>query len=248
MYHTILAPLDGSKRAEAILPHLEELALRHEAKVIFLQVIEPVLSFAGSGMTYMKQMEKEISEDIKQRLKNIEEMKKQREDELETSRVQEIIAQEEESFYRTHPEYKLYQNYVGQERWLTKEDFEEMAREGVRTVGEIGLGSVKNPEDAAPMVKWAKEAGMTVMMHTGGTSIPGSSIVTADMVIRTDPDIVSHLNGGPTAVPMDEVKKLIYETQFALEIVHCGNPMVVVEAGKMITDEPPMPAGSPSLT
>jgi enamidase len=122
------------------------------------------------------------------------------------------------------------------EKGLTKEDFEEMAREGVRTVGEIGLGSVKNPEDAAPMVKWAKEAGMTVMMHTGGTSIPGSSVVTADMVIQTNPDIVSHLNGGPTAVPMEEVKKLVYETRFALEIVHCGNPLVTVEAGKMIVD------------
>ncbi len=122
------------------------------------------------------------------------------------------------------------------EKGLTKEDFKEMAREGVRTVGEIGLGSVKSPEDAAPMVKWAKEVGMTVMMHTGGTSIPGSSIVTADMLIRTDPDIVSHLNGGPTAIPMDEVKKLIYETQLALEIVHCGNPLVAVEAGKMIVD------------
>jgi enamidase len=122
------------------------------------------------------------------------------------------------------------------EKGLTKEDFKEMAREGVCTVGEIGLGSVKSPEDAAPMVKWAKEAGMTVMMHTGGTSIPGSSVVTADMVIQTDPDIVSHLNGGPTAVPMDEVKKLVYETQLALEIVHCGNPLVAVEAGKMIVD------------
>ena len=40
MYHTILVPLDGSKRAEAILPHLEQLARRYEAKVIFLQVIE----------------------------------------------------------------------------------------------------------------------------------------------------------------------------------------------------------------
>jgi enamidase len=122
------------------------------------------------------------------------------------------------------------------EKGLTKADFEEMAREGVRTVGEIGLGSVKTPEDAAPMVKWAKALGMTVMMHTGGTSIPGSSVVTADMVIQTNPDIVSHLNGGPTAVPMEEVKKLVYETQFALEIVHCGNPLVTVEAGKMVVD------------
>jgi len=40
MYHKILVPLDGSKRAEKILPHVEELALRYKAKVIFLHVIE----------------------------------------------------------------------------------------------------------------------------------------------------------------------------------------------------------------
>ncbi len=41
MYKTILVPLDGSKRAEAILPHAEELARRYSARVIFLQVVEP---------------------------------------------------------------------------------------------------------------------------------------------------------------------------------------------------------------
>jgi nucleotide-binding universal stress UspA family protein len=41
MYHTILVPLDGSKRAEAILPHVEEMALRYEAKVVFVRVVEP---------------------------------------------------------------------------------------------------------------------------------------------------------------------------------------------------------------
>ena len=40
MYRKILVPLDGSKRAEKILPHVEELATRYKAKVIFLQVVE----------------------------------------------------------------------------------------------------------------------------------------------------------------------------------------------------------------
>ena len=40
MYHKILVPLDGSKRAEKILPHVEELARRYKAKIIFLQVVE----------------------------------------------------------------------------------------------------------------------------------------------------------------------------------------------------------------
>lgn len=42
MYHTILVPLDGSKRAEAILRHVEELALRYHARVILLRVLDPV--------------------------------------------------------------------------------------------------------------------------------------------------------------------------------------------------------------
>ena len=122
------------------------------------------------------------------------------------------------------------------EKGLTEKDFEEMAKEGVRVVGEIGLGSVKQPEDAAPLVKLAKKYGMTVMMHTGGISIPGSTTVTAAMVKATDPDIVSHLNGGPTAIPLSEVETLIKETNLFLEIVQCGNPLVAVEAIKMIKE------------
>ncbi len=123
------------------------------------------------------------------------------------------------------------------EKGLVEEDFKEMAREGVKVVGEIGLGSIKAASDAAPLVKIAKKHGMTVMMHTGGTSIPGSSTVTAEDVIEADPDVVSHLNGGPTAVSMDEVEKLITETSMALEIVHCGNPKVAVEAASLVVEK-----------
>ena len=123
------------------------------------------------------------------------------------------------------------------EKGLTQKDFQEMAKEGVHIVGEIGLGSVKDPEEAAPMVKWARECNMTIMMHTGGTSIPGSSTVTADMVIRTDPDIASHVNGGPTAVSFEEIEKLVEKTDIALEIVHCGNPLMAVEAGNLFVEK-----------
>ena len=51
MYKTILAPLDGSKRAEAILPHLVEIAQRYHARVVFLQVIEPPPIAAGAEAT-----------------------------------------------------------------------------------------------------------------------------------------------------------------------------------------------------
>ena len=41
MYETILVPLDGSERAEAILPHVEKLTRLCGAEVILLQVVDP---------------------------------------------------------------------------------------------------------------------------------------------------------------------------------------------------------------
>jgi len=52
MYRTILVPLDGSKRAEAILPHVEEVAHRYDARVILLRVVEPIpVVMDGAGVT-----------------------------------------------------------------------------------------------------------------------------------------------------------------------------------------------------
>lgn len=112
------------------------------------------------------------------------------------------------------------------EKGLVEKDFEDLSKEGVWIVGEIGLGSVNNPELAAPMVEWAHKYGFKVQMHTGGTSIPGSSTVTADDVIKTKPDVVSHINGGPTAIAQHEVDRIMDETAFAMEIVQCGNPKI----------------------
>jgi enamidase len=116
---------------------------------------------------------------------------------------------------------------------LTEADFEEMARAGVRSVGEIGLGKVKEPDEARPMVDWAKKYGMTVMIHCGGSSVPGSATLGLDQIVQISPDIVSHINGGPTAIPLAEVEQIIRETSFALEIVQCGNPRIAVEAIKI---------------
>jgi nucleotide-binding universal stress UspA family protein len=61
MYKTILVPLDGSKRAEKILPHVEELAHCHDARVIFLQVVAlvlmPVVTAPGAADSMSLSME-----------------------------------------------------------------------------------------------------------------------------------------------------------------------------------------------
>ncbi len=118
---------------------------------------------------------------------------------------------------------KVYAGALILEKGITEEDIKEVAREGVWLVGEIGLGTVKTAEEAKEMVKWAKKYGMKVLMHVGGTSIPGSSTVTCEDVLKVDPTVACHLNGGPTSVPIREAFKIIDSTECAIEVVHCGN-------------------------
>jgi len=66
MYNNILVPLDGSKRAEAILPHVEELARRYDAKVIFLQVVEPTPLVVGLQGTPVMLPQQEFERRTKQ--------------------------------------------------------------------------------------------------------------------------------------------------------------------------------------
>ncbi|MBI3635805.1 MAG: amidohydrolase family protein [Candidatus Rokubacteria bacterium] len=105
---------------------------------------------------------------------------------------------------------------------LTEPDFAEMAAAGVTLVGEIGLGSVRTGKDAAPMVRWAKQHGMTVTIHTGGPSIAGSSPIDAEVVLEAQPHVVGHINGGTTSMTPQEIDRLV-ATDMALEIVQCGN-------------------------
>src|SRR5436190_7570460 len=97
-----------------------------------------------------------------------------------------------------------------------------MAAAGVTLVGESGLGSVKTGAEAAPMVAWAKQHGMTVTFHTGGPSIAGSNPIAADAVLEARPQIVGHVNGGTTPMSDADIARVI-DTDMAIEIVHCGN-------------------------
>ena len=50
MYQTLLVPLDGSPRAEMILPHVWDLAMQFQSKVIFLMVVESPLQFVNPSL------------------------------------------------------------------------------------------------------------------------------------------------------------------------------------------------------
>lgn len=106
---------------------------------------------------------------------------------------------------------------------MTREDFRELAAAGVKWLGEVGLGGVKDGPTARKMVAWAREYGMKSTIHTGGPSIPGSGLIGADIVLEADTDIVGHINGGHTALPDREIRGICEGCKRGLEIVHNDN-------------------------
>jgi enamidase len=109
------------------------------------------------------------------------------------------------------------------EHGMVEEDFRDLAEAGVIMLGEVGLGSVRDGATAHQMVAWARKYGIQSTIHTGGPSIPGSSLIDKDIVLAADADVIGHINGGHTALPDDQIETLCEESSRALEIVHNGN-------------------------
>jgi enamidase len=114
------------------------------------------------------------------------------------------------------------------EQGMVEEDFKEMASAGVRWLGEVGLGSVKDGPTARKMVAWARKYGMNSTIHTGGPSIPGSGLIDAEVVLEADTDVVGHINGGHTALPDGQIRCICEGCKRGLELVHNGNERAAI--------------------
>src|ERR1700693_5529842 len=77
---------------------------------------------------------------------------------------------------------KVYAGAPVLEQGMVEDDFKDLAAAGVKFLGEVGLGSVKDGRTARQMVLWARKYGIQSTIHTGGPSIPGSSLIDKDMV------------------------------------------------------------------
>ncbi len=111
------------------------------------------------------------------------------------------------------------------EKGMEEEDFRQLAEAGVKLLGEVGLGGVKQGEEAKKMVAWARKYGIQSTIHTGGPSIPGSGLIDADVVLEADADVIGHINGGHTALPLSQIRCLCESCSRAVEIVHNGNEL-----------------------
>jgi len=118
---------------------------------------------------------------------------------------------------------------------MEEKDFAELAGAGIRYLGEVGLGGVKDGPTARKMVAWARKYGINSTIHTGGPSIPGSGLIDKDIVLEADTDVIGHINGGHTALPDDQIHCLCEQCSRGLELVHNGNEraaLVTLRAAK----------------
>jgi enamidase len=120
------------------------------------------------------------------------------------------------------------------ESGLVEDDFREMAREGVRAVKFIQ--AIENRAEAVQLSKWAKKYGMRVMIHCGGTSLPDVPTTNAEGIIEVQPDVLAHLNGGPTALSPDDIDKLMRNTTWTIDLVRFGNPKALDQIAQGIVE------------
>lgn len=106
---------------------------------------------------------------------------------------------------------------------LTEQDFKEMSEAGVWLIAEIGGGGLSDPAEVEPMLEWARTYNFFYSVHLAPPSIPGSSWVTSEEILKLRPHKVAHTNGGSTAVSFDHIERLIDESDIALELVVNGN-------------------------
>jgi enamidase len=138
------------------------------------------------------------------------------------------------SFANLRPaKVKVHAGALLLEKGLTESDFAQLAAAGVRLVGEIGISGVVQPNESEPMARWAQKHGMKVMVHVGGASVPGSSVIGADLVLAVRPDVAAHVNGGPTAPPIADVERILAESSIAVEVVQCGNVRALQEVARL---------------
>ncbi|WP_313693524.1 amidohydrolase family protein [Halorarum halobium] len=117
---------------------------------------------------------------------------------------------------------------------LAVEDVEEVRRQGVeRTKIIFAMADLDHAHD---LVARAKELGMVTMMHAGGASVPGTRSIGEEQFRRVEPDVALHFNGGPTAMPDDEWRALLADTDMDLELVVAGNQRTAGEILSTLAD------------
>lgn len=120
---------------------------------------------------------------------------------------------------------------------LTRADFDEIYAAGVR-MAKGGFGAFADAWDYVPVVRDARAAGITVMCHSGGGSIPGSRAkISAELLLEMKPNVAGHINGGPTSLTAEEnVAMVEHGGDMAMQLVHAGNLRSAIHLSELLLE------------
>jgi enamidase len=130
---------------------------------------------------------------------------------------------------------RVYAGSIILEPGLVEEDFRDVAAQGV-WLAKAGFGAVATPFDYAPMIGWARKHKMITTVHTGGSSIPGSSGIWADHLLAMQPHVSFHINGGPVAMPDRDFARILNESEIAMQVCTAGNLRTLLMIGEMAVE------------
>ena len=105
---------------------------------------------------------------------------------------------------------------------LKLEDFMELNQKGV-WLAKAGFGKVKSADEYIELVSNAKKSGLFTTLHTGGASIPGSFPITGNDLIKINPNVSFHINGGPVSIEDKYFEIISKETDIFMQVCTAGN-------------------------
>ena len=134
-----------------------------------------------------------------------------------------------------HPKgAKVHAGTVIAEDGLTRDDFEDMAANGVRMLK--FLRPVSRTSDAVDYRGWAADVGMLVMSHTGNRPLTKDADSIFQSLHDVNPDVAGHINGGPTPAPREAIDWFVEETNATLDIAFIGNMRVAVDVLRRVME------------
>jgi enamidase len=104
---------------------------------------------------------------------------------------------------------------------MTTEHLDRADRLGVRRLKFLYAVPADRRRELA---RHAAALGWLTMVHCGGTSVGGSRPMGFDEIADFAPNVLAHLNGGPTSLERADIARLVAETDSVVDIVKCGNP------------------------
>ena len=115
---------------------------------------------------------------------------------------------------------------------MTDSDFAELAAQGVRVVGEIGMSDVKDVEEAARLVAMAKAHGFVTTLHCAAPCTADGVAYTYEEIERIAPDVLTAVNGDPTPLDDETIKKLVQSGKYWFDCLSNGSEPQLIKIAR----------------